>query len=126
MKVGQQFLWVGGVVLMGLGGLMVVSNPGSLAYEQYATERLTFYLKDEGCSQLTENLGGLGQGYCQSLVDTGRPQIQQIVAQQTKRQNYLLFSIYQTELLLPSPAPSYRFETIGIFQSFHVYQAEKL
>jgi hypothetical protein len=126
MKVGQRVMWVGGVALVGLGGFLTITNPSSQAYEQYATERLTLYLKEEGCTQISQQLGGVVQSFCKSLVDTGRPQIQQLIAQQTKRHNYLLFSIYQTELSLPSPAPSYYFETIGAFENFYTYQVEEL
>jgi hypothetical protein len=126
MKVGQQLMGVGGVVLVGLGGLMVVTNPNYNAYEQYATEELTLYLKDNVCTQVSQKLGGFLQSYCKSLVDAGRPQIQELIAQQTTRQNYFLFSIYQTELSLPSPVSSYQFETIGAFQNFYTYQVEEL
>jgi hypothetical protein len=126
MKVGQQLIVVGGVALIGLGGLMIATNPGSQVYEQYATEQLAQYLKTEGCTQLSDKLGGFVQGYCKTLVDTGRPQLEKLISQQTTRQNYLLFSIYQTNLSLPSPVPSYHFETIGAFQNFYTYKVEQL
>jgi hypothetical protein len=117
-----------GITLISFGGVMAVTNPGQVAYEEYATGRLTTYLKEDVCMQI----GGLGdlqsvvQSQCKNLVDTGRPQLQQVITQTTKRQNFLLFSIYQTELALPSPVPSYQFETIGVFQNFYTYQAMEM
>ncbi|MBF2021219.1 MAG: DUF4359 domain-containing protein [Hydrococcus sp. C42_A2020_068] len=126
MKIGQRLMWVGRVAIVGMGGLLVVTNPSNQAYEQYATERLTLYLKEEGCTQVSEKLDGIVQSFCKSLVDTARPQIKQLIAQQTKRHNYLLFSIYQTKLSPPAPAPGYYFETIGALENFYTYQVEEL
>ncbi len=116
----------GGIILGGLGGFMVITNPGQRDYEQYATETLSSYLKEEVCIQAPRGLGGFLQSYCKTLVDTGQPQIKTLISTTTKRQNYLLFSIYETELSLPSPVPSYQFETIGAFQQFYTYTAEEL
>jgi hypothetical protein len=126
MKVGQQWWLIGGIVLVGLAGLMTFTNPGNRSYEQYASEQLSQYLKEEGCSQLAGKLGGIGTSYCKTLVETIQPQMKQAIAQETKRHNYLLFSIYKTELSLPSPAPTYYFETVGILHNFYTYQAEEL
>ncbi len=126
MKALQVLVLIGGVALMGVGSLMTVTNPGQNDYEDYATETLTGYLKKEVCTQAPLDLGGLLQNYCKTLVDTGRPQIQQIIARATRRHNYLLFSIYETQLSFPSPVPSYQFETIGAFAQFYTYEAERL
>ena len=105
---------------------MAITNPGQVDYEKYATETLSTYLKEEICPQAQQQLGGLLQSYCKSLVDTGKPQIQKLISQQTTRHNYLIFSIYQTELSLPSPIPSYQFQTVGAFQHFYTYEAQEL
>lgn len=125
-KILQLIISFGGITLTGLAGLMVISNPEPKAYEQYATEELTVYLKDKVCNQMPQVLGGILQGHCRNIVDTGKPQIKELVAQKTERQNFLLFSIYRTELSLPSPVPSYCFETIAGFEHFYTYQAEQL
>lgn len=112
-----------GLILLGFGGVMAVTNPGQIAYEHYASDRLSSYLKEDVCM----GIGGKGdfigvlRGQCKNLVDTGQPQIKEIINQTTKRQNFFLFSIYQTELSLPSPVPSYQFETIGFLQNFYTY-----
>lgn len=117
---------LGSLILAGGGLIMVIGNPGQQDYETYATETLTRYLKEQVCSPTSNNLGGLIQSYCKTLVDTGKPQIHQLIATSTTRKNYLIFSIYVTELSLPSPVPTYQFQTIGIMQQFYTYEAEKL
>ncbi len=126
MEALQVVSGMGGFALATIGGLMVITNPGQNDYENYATEALTIYLKQEVCPQAPQELGGFLRSYCKTLVDTGRPQIQRVIANKTIRQNYLLFSVYETELSLPSPVPSYEFGTIGAFQQFYTYEAQEL
>ncbi|PSF32277.1 hypothetical protein C7H19_21780 [Aphanothece hegewaldii CCALA 016] len=117
-----------GITLTSFGVVMVMTNPGQVAYEQYAAGRLTTYLKEDLCLQIKENgeLKGVLRTQCKNLVDTGRPQLEQVITLATKRQNFVLFSIYQTELELPSPVPSYQFDTIAILQNFYTYQAMEM
>lgn len=115
----------GGVILAGLGIAMAITNPGRNAYEAYAVEQLTNYLEREACTQAPQELGGLLQRLCSSLVRTGQPQLQQLVAQNTERQNYFLFSIYRTDLSVASFLPRYHFETVGAFQNFYTYEVEE-
>ncbi len=126
MKALRFVMMLGSLLMMSGGILMVITNPCKQDYEVYATEALSFYLKDRVCPQAPAVLGGVVQSYCKTLVDTGRPQIKKIIANTTTRQNFLIFSIYETELSLPSPVPSYQFQTIGVMQNFYTYEAEKL
>ena len=116
---------IAGVGVIALGTAMVLTNPGQHRYESYATDTLTVYLKQEACSQISGSLGSFLASHCKTLVDTGKPHIQKVISNKTIRQNYLLFSIYETELLLPSPVPNYEFETIGAFQQFYTYPADQ-
>jgi hypothetical protein len=125
MKVLQVFTAIGGVALVGLGASMALTNPDQDDYEEYAVEQLTTYLKNEGCAQAPKVFGTSLKSQCQTLVDTGRPQIQQIIAKTTQRQNFVLFSIYRTKLEVSPLLPVYNFETVGVFQNFYVYQANK-
>lgn len=104
---------------------MVVTNPGQATYEDYAVEQLSKYLKEEVCPQAPEALGSFLRRQCTILVDTGRPQIKQVVAQSTKRENFLLFSIYRTDLDVGTLIPAYSFETVGICQQFYLYKADE-
>ncbi len=116
---------IGGISVIGLSTSMVLTNPGQRDYESYATDTLTSYLKQEVCSKASGGLASFLASHCKTLVDTGKPHIKRAIANQTIRQNYLLFSVYETEFLLPSPVPNYQFETIGVFQHFYTYQADK-
>ncbi|MGK7872561.1 MAG: DUF4359 domain-containing protein [Xenococcaceae cyanobacterium] len=125
MKVLKLMTAVAGIALAGLGGSMAVTNPGQKAYEHYAEEQLTVYLKENICTQVSKGLGDLVQRQCNSLVDIGRPQFKQVISQKTERQNFVFFSIYQTDLSITSSLPSYHFKTVGVFQNFYIYEAEQ-
>lgn len=122
---------VAGVLFLGLGSVMAATNPSASAYEEYGTEKLTTYVKDNLCQKTS-----ILQDQCGSLVDSQQSQIQQILATNTSRQDFIFFSIYTTDIsasaILPErvksflPAtPSYQFETLGVLQSFYTYKSQK-
>ena len=100
--------------------ILVITNPGQRSYEQYASEKLNIHLKQNVCPEMTKKL----RNPCLILVDFARPQLNSVIAHQTQRKNFLLFSIYQTDLSIPSALPDYHFETLGIFDKFYTYCAE--
>jgi hypothetical protein len=126
MKALQLLMMTGGLMVASSGILMVITNPSKHDYEVYATDALSFYLKDRVCSQAPSGFGTVVQSYCKTLVDTGRPQIKKIISTATTQHNFLLFSIYETELSLPPLVPTYQFQTIGVMQNFYTYEAQKL
>ena len=114
-------LLIGGVAFLSLGGLLTLTNPGNKQYEEFATEQLIQYLKDNVCQQTSSDLGeAIKSQMCHLMVDTGKKQLPKLIAQTTQRHNYILFSTYQTELYL------YSFDTIGIFNHFYVMSVDKL
>lgn len=117
--------YIGIAALAGIGVALAVTNPNQSAYEQYAVQRLTEYLKVDVCRKAPDALGGLLKRNCSILVDSTRPQLQQIIAQKTRRQNYILFSIYSTDLSINQLLPAYYFESVGAFQNFYTYKAEE-
>lgn len=114
---------IGGTVLTALAVTMALTNPREDTYKEYAVEQLSIYLKNEGCTQVPVILGNSLQRRCKILVDENRPQIEQLVAKTTQRQNFIVFSIYRTNLEVASFLPVYRFETLGVFQKFYIYKA---
>ena len=114
-----------GAALAGLGVLMAVTSPSQPAYEEYAVQRLTEYLKKDVCTKAPKAFGGLLQRNCGVLVDSSRPQMQQIVSQSTQRQNFIFFSVYRTDLSVNSLLPSYHIETVAAFQNFYTYKAQQ-
>lgn len=107
--------------LTGLGSLMAVTNPGQTTYETFATQRLVTFLHDNVCSEAPEvfNL----RRDCLDMVKNNRSQLRDFVAKSTYRRNFVFFSIYTTELTVAAFAPSYRVQTVGIFNRFYVYEA---
>jgi uncharacterized membrane-anchored protein len=130
-KVGA---YLAGMVFVGLGVAMAVTNPNQEAYNQYAARRLAQYLQEEECVKIEDSVRDL----CKLLErEQGQNLLRQLIASNTERQNYLLLSIYKTNLstsdVLPSflsgllslPSLSYQFETVGLFSNFQIYKAER-
>ena len=121
MKTLKILASVGGIAAIGLGVAMAIANPSREAYNEYATSKLVDFVKDQGCSKVP-----VGKDQCLSVVDSARPQLMEGISQNTHRQNFILFSIYKTEISIPVPlTPSYRFETLGAFQSFYTFKQEQ-
>lgn len=116
---------VGLVALAGLGLSMALGNPSQSDYEEYALGQLTVYLKNNVCTEAPKGFHNFLARQCTILVDTGRPKLKRIVAENTYHLNFIFFSIYRTELSISPFLPVYRFETVGAFQNFYIYQAEK-
>ncbi|PSB03377.1 DUF4359 domain-containing protein [Merismopedia glauca] len=119
------------IALVGLGLVMVVTNPSSDRYADYAVTQI----QDSQNSICPSNISIFGtslQNECKSFINNNSNQIKQVILQTSDRQNILLFSIYKTDLsvskLIPNipsnVAPGYEFETIGAFGHFLTYQAE--
>jgi len=117
---------VGGIILLSIGAIALFTNPGEDKYKKYANATIQTKLKDEVCNQGGKDLGEWLEGQCHILITTASPYLSEVINQQTKRQNFLLFSIYQADLSLPSPLSQYRLSTMGIFGNFYIYQATKL
>ncbi|MEH2401511.1 DUF4359 domain-containing protein [Nostoc sp.] len=111
--------------LAALGVTMAKTNPSQVEYEEYAVQRLTQYLKTDVCKKTPNIIENLIRFNCDKLVDSANPQIQEIVARTTERQDYMIFSIYRTDLKINSWMPSYKFETVGAFNQFYTYTAKE-
>lgn len=135
MKSWQVPVFLTAVALAGVGVAMAVTNPDEAAYRTYAAERLTQYLQTQECVKLDESVRDL----CNLLErEQGQALMKRLIADNTQRRDYLLFSLYQTNFstgdvlpgflssLLSIPQIAYETETIGIFGSFQTYRAEKL
>lgn len=122
---------VSGVILAVAGIASAATNPSQTQYEEFATETLTAYLKQNLCTEAPKEFNL--QKRCQELVRDNQSQLRDVIARGTEQQNFIFFSIYTTDLspstYLPSFAasflPSYHFQTVGLFQQFHIYQAER-
>lgn len=120
-KPGQLSMLVSSITIIALGTAMTVTNPRREAYQNYAAQKMSVYLKNEVCTDLSNFL----QGQCNQLVNRGQDPMKKMIAQSTQRHNYILFSIYETELSLITGLPSYQFKTLGIFQNFWIYETQE-
>ncbi len=125
MKIVSIVAYAGTAALVALGVAMASTNPSRIEYEEYATQRLSGYLKEQGCSKTPNILDNLIKFNCAKLIDSASPQIKQVINASTKKQDYLLFSVYSTDLQINSLIPSYKFETVAALDNFFTYKAEK-
>lgn len=124
---------LGVAILTGLLVSLAISNPSQSEYEEYAKKQLTEYLQQNVCPQAPKILGKSLKRECKRLVNSNQSEIKEFIAQGTERYNFILFSIYKTELsitkvspFLPSDLlPSYHFGTLGVGHKFYIYQAEQ-
>jgi phosphoribulokinase len=116
---------VGAAAMASLGLMMAKTNPEQSEYEQYAVQTLSKYLKSDVCQKTPKFLEKLINFQCDKLVDAVNPQMREIIAATTERHNFIIFSVYHTEIKLDSWIPSYRFETVGAFNQFYTYTAEQ-
>lgn len=125
MKVLTIIATVGAAGLAVLAVTMAQTNPHQPEYEEYAVQKLSKYLKTDVCQKTPKLLENLIKVNCHNLVDSSNSQIREIIAVTTKRQNYIFFSVYSTDLKINSWIPSYRFETVGAFANFYTYSSEQ-
>jgi hypothetical protein len=125
MKIVSIVAYAGAAALVALGVAMASTNPSRIEYEEYATQRLSGYLKEQGCTKTPKLLDNLIKFNCTKLIESASPQIKQVIKASTQKQDYLLFSVYTTDLQISSLIPSYKFETVGAFDNFFTYKAQK-
>ncbi|MGB3205425.1 MAG: DUF4359 domain-containing protein [Crinalium sp.] len=133
MKGLQAVSAIVGVALVGIGAAMALTNPNQDTYEEYAVEQLTRYLQKDICPKAPSILGVSLQSQCNSIIQSNQPQIKQLISRTTQRQNFIIFSVYKTDLsaqtivpFLPQNVlPEYHFETVGAFDNFYTYQAQE-
>ena len=118
---------MGGLALTGLAGAMAITNPATGAYERYAAQKLTGYLEETVCPDLPSILEDLLSNQCGPFLRNNQAQIQKIISDHTTESNFVLFSLYRTQLAIPEieAAPSYEFETLGVFQRFYTFKAKQ-
>lgn len=106
---------------LGVGGLMVLTNPELGAYEEYAVEQLGNQAREK-CDAAPSGLGVLFQGTCRVAIDNFKPQLRTLVSASSSRQNLVLFSIYRSDLSIPVVNIGIKVESIGIFNRFYTYK----
>lgn len=114
---------VGGCVLVAIGGLLAATNPGQAAYEEFAAQAATTYLKGEMCAK-APSVFGL-QKLCQSELESNQSKIKKIISDGTERHNFVVLSLYTTDLSISPDLPSYHVESVGVLGQFIIYKTQK-
>lgn len=133
MKSWNLPLSLGTAIVTGLLMSLAISNPSQPEYEEYAKEQLSEYLQQNVCSQAPKIWGKSLKQECKRLVNSNQSEIKELISQSTERYNFILFSIYKTELSITKVSPflptnllpSYHFGTLGVGHKFYIYQAEQ-
>jgi len=125
---------LGTAIVTGLLVSVALTNPSESEYQEYATKRLTDYLEQEACPQAPKVWGKSLKQECQKLIDSNQSEIRKIIANSTEHHNFILFSIYKTDLSISKIAPflpatllpSYQFGTLALGKQFYTYQSERI
>jgi len=99
-----------GVVVV--AGVMAVTNPSKERYIEYATEQFSETGKTSICAG--DNIPIAAQQSCKFVISQGKGVIRGIVNNSTKQQNFILFSLYETDM------PNKKITTIAAFGNFYM------
>lgn len=119
----SQFLWLklGGGFFLILSCLLLITNPGQKQYEEFASEKLVEYLRENICQARSTTLEeAIKSQMCTLMLETGKNQVPKLIRETTTRTNFALLSLYETNLYI------YNIETIGVFNHFFVIAIDKL
>ncbi len=109
--------------LLGIFALcgLALNNPDQAAYENYAVEQVGHLARDQ-CNQAPGEFGIVLQGPCRAAIEAFKPQIRPLLAATTTRRNWILFSIYRSDISIPVLNFNGQVESIGIFNNFFTYK----
>lgn len=93
------------------------TNPSEQKFNEFITENTQGSLKDQICNanKSEDILSNLKSLTCNFVADQSSGAIEQFLSENTIRNNYLIFSIYQVK------TPVYKSQTLGIFNQFFFY-----
>ena len=98
----------------------------ALYYTKYCVKAYQVaYLKSNVCKKSQNPLENLIQMNCDKLLEAANPRMREIISISTEKQDFLIFSVYRTDFKLNNWIPSYKFETVGAFENFYTYNAQK-
>jgi hypothetical protein len=108
-----------------IGSILTQTNPNQNKYEEYALDKVKTYLKTDVCNKTPSFLEKLITVNCEEMLQSAMPHLKELITTTTNRQDYLIFSIYRTEIKLDSVIPGYKFETVGALNQFYTFNAEQ-
>jgi Domain of unknown function (DUF4359) len=122
LVIGMKLWQIVSIGILGVCGLGLLTNPDRDAYETYAVDRIGELAKDQ-CDRAPAGLGVLIEGPCRAAIAAYKPQIRPLLAATTSRQNWLILSIYRSDISVPAVNFNGRVESIGMFNNFFTYKA---
>lgn len=114
---------IGSLSVLTMGTLLAFTNPHRSAYQTYAARQASLYLQENACTKAPQLFGNLLQQQCNYLAKTSQPYLKPVVNLSTRRHNYVLFSIYETQFTLTPGFPAYSAKTIGFLNLFWTYES---
>lgn len=105
-----QAILIGVVVVF---GVMAVSNPSKERYIDYATEQFSETGKTSICAG---DMPIAAQQSCKFVISQGKGVIKSVVENSTKHQNFVMFSLYETDM------PNKKYTTIAAFGNFIMFK----
>lgn len=105
-----QAILIGTVLVV---GVMAVSNPSKERYIEYATEQFSETGKTSIC---TGDLPVAAQQSCKFVISQGKGVIKTLVENSTKQQNFVVLSLFETEM------PNRKITTIAAFGNFFMFK----
>ena len=100
---------------------MFLTNPSRAAYESFAADRIGDLAKDK-CDRAPDGLGVFIQESCRAAIQAYKPELKPVLAATTSRQNWGLFSIYRSKIMVPIVNMQVEVKSIGVFDRFFVYK----
>jgi hypothetical protein len=94
--------------------VMAVTNPSKERYIEYATEQFSEAGKSSICAG--DNIPIAAQQSCKFVVSQGKGVIKALVENSTKQQNFVVFSLYETD------TPNKKVTTIAAFGNFYMFK----
>ncbi len=106
-----QAILIGAVVVV---GVMAVTNPSRERYIDYAIEQFAETGKNSICAG--DNIPIAAQQSCKFVLSQGKGVIKPLIENSTKQQNFVIFSLYETDM------PNKKYSTIAAFGNFIMFK----
>jgi hypothetical protein len=117
VSIGRASRWIGGIAMLGVGTVLALTNPSSTVYHHYAAKTVSLFVMRDLCQERmpqSEMLKSFTLESCQGIADQGETAILSFIQNNTDHQNFILFSLYTTEL------PMRSLRVLGIFNRFFI------
>jgi len=119
----QSSTLIGTLAVMGVGLIMTLTNPHRRAYQNYAAQQASVYLQTNTCTKTPNLFGNFLEQQCNRMAQHSQLYLKPVVNLSTRRHNYFLFSIYETQFSLHRNLPAYSAKTIGFLNLFWTYES---